>query len=167
MRFCSSRELIELADALALVLQRSIELVASLCFGAFLLLRFGNRWALLTTMRTHRHFGLFSTRNARSSCASLLRVRSSPLHRVQLLGWCCLALLFQARLVEVVVVITRIGRDPFRRDLDDAIRHRADEMAIMRDEHDSAFELLGRLLEDISAGDIEMVGRFVQAEQRA
>lgn len=40
-------------------------------------------------------------------------------------------------------------------------------MAIMRDEHDSAFELLERLLEDISAGDIEMVGRFVQAEQRA
>mgnify|MGYP007000009795 CR=1 FL=1 len=106
MRFLFSLdELIELRDALALVLQRSIELVASLCFGALLLLRFGDRLTLLTTMRTHRHFGLCSTRNVRSSCASLLRARSSPLHRVQLLRWCCLALLFQARLVEVVIVI--------------------------------------------------------------
>lgn len=40
-------------------------------------------------------------------------------------------------------------------------------MAIMRDEYDGAFELLERLLEDICAGDIEMVGRLVQAEQRS
>ena len=71
-----------------------------------------------------------------------------------------------ARLVEKVVVIASVVGHHTAVDVDDAVGERAYEMPIVTDEHDGSLEAAQRLLEDVDARNVQVVGGLVEAQQR-
>jgi hypothetical protein len=65
---------------------------------------------------------------------------------------------------QVVVVVARPTRDAATVDFDDARRERAQEAAIVGDEHDAAGKIEQQFLEPVDRLDVEMVGRLVEQQ---
>src|SRR5680860_1237129 len=70
-----------------------------------------------------------------------------------------------ARLVCVVLEIAEVGRGRAPGDLDDGVGNGTDEMAVVGDQHDRARILHHGVLQDVTAGDVQVVGRLVDAQQ--
>ena len=156
-----------------MVLQRGVCAVARLGLAALLLLGLRRAAALgrqLSGAGRHRRSG----RSRRGRCA----LRRLPLPRSALSGRFALHQLVDERLVgglgpvkltgleQVVVVVAVVDGDLTGLHLDDTVRDAADEVAVVRDEQDGALEAVERLLKHVGAGDVQVVGGLVEAQQR-
>ena len=68
-------------------------------------------------------------------------------------------------LLQVVVVIPRVLRQAPVADLDHLGGDPVDEVAVVGDEEHGAVELIQGLLQDLAGGDVQVVGRLVQAQE--
>ena len=62
--------------------------------------------------------------------------------------------------------VARVAAQPAAVELDDARRHRVEEGAVVRDQHDAAAEADEQLLQPDDRVEVEVVGRLVEQQQR-
>jgi hypothetical protein len=67
--------------------------------------------------------------------------------------------------VEVVLIISGVGRDDTGADVQDLLGHLADKMNVMADEDERAFVLLQRADERVDAAHVEMCRRLVHEQE--
>jgi hypothetical protein len=70
-----------------------------------------------------------------------------------------------AALGGVVLEVAGIHRGGAPVDLDDRVRHAADQVTVVRDEHDRSAEGVQRILEHVARLDVEVVRRLIEAQE--